>query len=69
MSGRHHRGAVIGCGYIAEFHLRGWARIPEVEIVALADPDRARAGQRRDEFAGLWQSLPLTFACPILLAR
>jgi predicted dehydrogenase len=51
MNGGRHRGAVIGCGYIAEFHLRGWARIPEVEIVALADPDRARAGQRRDAFA------------------
>ena len=51
MSGGHLRGAVIGCGTIAEFHLRGWARIPEVEIVALADPDRARAGQRRDAFA------------------
>ena len=45
------RGAVIGCGYISEFHLRGWARIPEVEIVAVADPERARAQQRRDAFA------------------
>ncbi len=51
MSGRRLRGAVIGCGYIAEYHLRGWARIPEVEIVALADPDRGRAEQRRDAFA------------------
>lgn len=45
------RGAVIGCGIISEFHLRGWARIPEVEIAALADRDRARAAQRRDAFA------------------
>jgi D-apiose dehydrogenase len=51
MSGRCLRGAVIGCGFIAEYHLRGWSRIPEVEIVALADPDRARAEQRRVEFA------------------
>ncbi|HTU01152.1 MAG TPA: Gfo/Idh/MocA family oxidoreductase [Candidatus Sulfotelmatobacter sp.] len=51
MSGTRLRGAVIGCGNISEFHLRGWARIPEVEIVALADPDRARAMQRRDAFA------------------
>jgi len=45
------RGAVVGCGMIAEFHLRGWARIPEVEIVALADPDRSRAEDRRARFA------------------
>ncbi len=45
------RGALFGCGIIAEFHLRGWARIPEVEIVAMADPDQARAAQRRDAFA------------------
>jgi len=51
MSGKRLRGALIGCGNIAEFHLRGWARIPEVEIVALADPDRDRALQRRDAFA------------------
>ena len=45
------RGAVVGCGFISEFHLRGWARLPEVEICALADPDRARAEARRDRFA------------------
>jgi len=47
---RKLRGAVIGCGMIAEYHLRGWVRIPEVEIVALCDPDQARAKGRRDEF-------------------
>jgi predicted dehydrogenase len=35
---------------IAEYHLRGWLRIPEVEIVALCDPDRARAQSRQQEF-------------------
>lgn len=45
------RGAVIGCGMISEYHLRGWQRIPEVEIVALADPARERAEQRRAQFA------------------
>lgn len=44
------RGAIVGCGMIAEYHLRGWLRIPEVEIVALCDPDRARCEQRRGEF-------------------
>jgi len=45
------RGAIIGCGYISEFHLRGWARIPEVELCALVDPDEARAQDRRARFA------------------
>jgi predicted dehydrogenase len=45
------RGAIVGCGMIAEYHLRGWLRIPEVEIIALCDPDSARAESRRAEFA------------------
>ena len=45
------RGAIYGCGMISEFHLRGWARIPEVEIVALGDRAIERAQQRRAEFA------------------
>ncbi|HZZ20062.1 MAG TPA: Gfo/Idh/MocA family oxidoreductase [Opitutaceae bacterium] len=45
------RGAIIGCGNISEFHLRGWARIPEVEICAVVDPDLSRAKLRRTQFA------------------
>lgn len=45
------RGAILGCGMIAEYHLRGWKRIPEVEIVALCDPDLPRARQRQTEYA------------------
>ena len=45
------RGAILGCGMIAEFHLRGWLRIPEIEIVALCDPDLTRAEARQREFA------------------
>ncbi len=44
-------GAIIGCGSISEFHLRGWARIPEAEICALVDPDVARAQERQARFA------------------
>ena len=36
---------------ISEFHLRGWARIPEVEIVAVGNRTVSRAEKRRDEFA------------------
>jgi len=45
------RGALFGCGMISEYHLRGWARIPEVEIVALGNRTIARAERRRDQFA------------------
>ena len=44
------RGAILGCGMIAEFHLRAWLRIPDVEIVALCDPEMSRASQRQSEF-------------------
>jgi len=44
------RGGVFGCGMISEFHLRGWQRIPEVEIVALGNRTIARAEARRDWF-------------------
>ena len=45
------RGAIVGCGMIAQYHLRGWVRIPEVEIVSLCDPDRSRAEKLQSEYA------------------
>jgi predicted dehydrogenase len=45
------RGGVFGCGMISEFHLRGWQRIPDVEIVALGNRTIARAEARRDQYA------------------
>lgn len=45
------RGCLYGCGMISEFHLRGWQRIPEVEIVGLGNRTIARAEQRRNQFA------------------
>ena len=45
------RGAVFGCGMISEFHLQGWNRIPEVEIVALGNRTVGRAEERRAQFA------------------
>jgi D-apiose dehydrogenase len=44
------QGGLFGCGMISEFHLRGWQRIPEVEIVALGNRTRAKAEARRDQF-------------------
>lgn len=39
------RGAIAGCGYFGRFQLEAWARMPDVRIVAAADPvlERARA--------------------------
>jgi D-apiose dehydrogenase len=42
---------LFGCGMISEFHLRGWRRIPEVEVVALGNRTVERAEARRREFA------------------
>jgi len=39
------RGAIAGCGYFGRIQLEAWARIPEVRIVAAADPDLERARQ------------------------
>lgn len=43
------RGAVVGCGFFAQFHLDAWRRIDGVQIVAACDPDleRARAAATR----------------------
>lgn len=59
------KGAVVGCGMIAEYHLLGWRRIPEVEIVALVDPNLAQARLRRDALvpaARVFASLQEAFA-------
>ncbi|MBP1715686.1 MAG: UDP-N-acetyl-D-glucosamine dehydrogenase [Deltaproteobacteria bacterium] len=37
------RAAVIGVGYLGKFHAEKYARIPEVELVGLADPIEVRA--------------------------
>jgi D-apiose dehydrogenase len=36
------RGAVIGCGYVSQFHLEAWSRVPDAQLVALCDMDRHR---------------------------
>jgi predicted dehydrogenase len=37
------RGCLIGCGYVSQFHLEGWARQRLGRLVAVCDLDRARA--------------------------
>ncbi len=36
------RGAVIGCGYVSQYHLDAWAQEPRAEIVALCELDPAK---------------------------
>ncbi len=50
------RVAVAGAGYFARFHYEAWARIGEAKLVALAEPDGARAGEMARDFA-----VPRTF--------
>lgn len=40
---KHLEGGIIGCGYFARHHLEAWRRIPDVSIVAAADPQLERA--------------------------
>ncbi|MEW5976823.1 MAG: Gfo/Idh/MocA family oxidoreductase [Acidobacteriota bacterium] len=44
------RAAVFGCGMISEFHLKGWRRCPDVQVVALGDASLDCAKRRRAEF-------------------
>jgi D-apiose dehydrogenase len=37
------RGAIIGCGYFAQFQLAAWKRMEDIELVAASDLDAARA--------------------------
>jgi predicted dehydrogenase len=36
------RGAIIGCGFFARFHLHAWHECPSAQIVALCDTDAAQ---------------------------
>jgi predicted dehydrogenase len=44
------RGALLGCGQVSGHHLRAWAQIDEVEIVALYNRTISKAEQRAREF-------------------
>ena len=44
------KGVVAGAGYFSPYHLDGWARIPEVEIVALYNRTREKGAHRAAEF-------------------
>lgn len=41
------RVAVVGCGYFSQFHRDAWNRMPDTQIVGLADVDPARLAAAR----------------------
>ncbi len=45
------RVAVAGAGYFARYHYEAWTRIEEASLVALADPDAARARAMARDFS------------------
>ena len=44
------RGALVGCGYVSQFHLRAWRQVPNAQIAAVCDLDPRRAAERAAEF-------------------
>ncbi len=36
------RGAMVGCGYVSQFHLKAWSCVPHAQLVALCDRDPQR---------------------------
>lgn len=44
------RVGLIGAGMISPYHLRAWSGVPRAQVVAICDPDRARAKARAQEF-------------------
>jgi len=44
------RVAIAGAGFASGLHLAGWSRLPDVEVVAICDPDREKAQARAREF-------------------
>ena len=44
------RVGLIGAGMISPYHLTAWARLESAEVVAICDPDRARAEERAKTF-------------------
>jgi D-apiose dehydrogenase len=49
---RPYRFALIGCGFFAQNHLKAWADMPGVELVATCDIDEASALAAARDFGG-----------------
>ena len=50
MTSERCRVGLIGAGMISPYHLTGWSRLERAKVVAICDPDRARAEERAKAF-------------------
>jgi predicted dehydrogenase len=48
---KHLRIAIAGAGMVTCYHLIGWRRLPDIEIVGISNRTWARAEERAREFA------------------
>ncbi|WP_166880802.1 MULTISPECIES: Gfo/Idh/MocA family oxidoreductase [unclassified Salinibacterium] len=48
------RVALVGAGHVSQYHLRAWADLQGAQVVAVIDPDQARAADRVREFGVGW---------------
>lgn len=53
------RVAVIGAGYFSQFHIEGWHRNPDAELVGIADTDMGKARSQADLLLGWDHALPI----------
>jgi D-apiose dehydrogenase len=51
LTDRALRVAMVGAGMISEYHLRGWKKLPDVQLVAVVDPNPSHAARRAEQFA------------------
>ena len=51
------RVGLVGAGWVTQYHLPAWRRLPDVEVVAICDPDPAALAQRADA-----RAIPQRFA-------
>ena len=49
-SGTKLRGVGIGAGYFSRFQYEAWSRIPQVDLVAVADLDEGKAQAAAEQF-------------------
>lgn len=45
------RVGIVGAGWVTQYHLPAWRRLPDVELHAICDPNSEALGQRADAFS------------------
>jgi predicted dehydrogenase len=62
MTDKKLRVIAIGAGYFAQFQLRAWQRLPDVELVAIVEPDTHRHAELAGSYSGATLATSLTQA-------